>query len=76
MPRYYFHVHDGKDILDQIGTELPNDEAAESAAIVSAGEMLKDLDGDFWKESSWRMEVLDESGALVCQLKMSATSRR
>jgi hypothetical protein len=76
MPRYFFHVHDGKDMPDNVGTNFPNDEAAENEAVVLAGEMLKELDGDFWNESNWRLEVLDESGAQVCQLEVLANSRR
>lgn len=76
MPRYFFHVHDGEDLTDKEGTVFPDDQAAESEAVVLAGEMLKDLDGDFWKESVWQMEVLDEDGAQVCRLQMTANSRR
>jgi hypothetical protein len=72
MPRYFF----GKDMPDKTGTDFPNDEAAENEAVVLTGEMLKDLDGDFWNEGNWCLEVLDESGAQVCQMEVLANSRR
>ena len=68
MPRYFFNVHDGRDIPDETGTVLPGPEAARNQAVIAAGEMLKDLDGKFWSASEWRMRVTDEQGATVCTL--------
>jgi hypothetical protein len=48
LPRYYFHVHDGEESPDLVGTELADDAAARSEAIVTAGSVLKDLGSDFW----------------------------
>jgi hypothetical protein len=68
MPRYFFHVHDGKDILDLVGTELPSPDAARAAAVIACGEALSDLGEDFWKSKEWTMRVVDEAGAKVCEL--------
>jgi hypothetical protein len=57
MPRFFFHVADGKDILDTEGTE---------------GELLRDLGGKFWNRSEWQLRVQDEAGAKVCTLTLSA----
>ena len=44
MPRYYFHMRDGHEHLDEVGTELLDDDAARAQAIVASGEALRDLD--------------------------------
>ena len=74
MARYFFHVRDGTDKPDSEGTDLPNDGAARSEAVVAMGEALKDLDGRFWESREWRMVVTDITGATVCTLKVSATT--
>src|SRR5215207_10035475 len=44
MPRYFFHVIDGDEMLDTVGTVLAGETEARAEAIVVSGEMLKDLD--------------------------------
>ena len=41
MPRYFFHVIDGKDLPDNVGTVLANADEARAEAIVLSGAMLK-----------------------------------
>jgi hypothetical protein len=48
MPRYFFHVIDGEEIIDGEGTMLAGVNEARAEAIVVSGEMLKDLGGKFW----------------------------
>jgi hypothetical protein len=33
-----------------------------------AGEMLRDADGAFWDDSSWRLDVTDELGLILCTI--------
>jgi hypothetical protein len=78
MPAYFFNVHDGQHPLEQDpsdldGTVLPDPEAARSAAVVLAAELLKDLDGKFWCGGDWTMVVTDEQGATVCSLRFSGS---
>lgn len=70
MPRYFFHIHDGEDWPDPEGTELPSPDEARSQAVVVCGEMLKDLEGKFWNDHEWQMEVKDWHGATVCVLNV------
>ena len=42
MPRYFFHVQDGKDIPDTEGTVLADHKAARIEAIATSGAMLRD----------------------------------
>ena len=41
MPRYSFHVHEGKDMPDKEGLDMPGDEEARTEAVRTAGEMLR-----------------------------------
>jgi hypothetical protein len=72
VPRYFFNVHDGKDLPDDRGTELANREEARQQAIVSAGEMVRETTRKYLRGDVWEMHVTDELGATVCMLRSSA----
>lgn len=72
MPRYFFHVRDGAEILDHEGVALAGIAEARSQAVVAAGEMLKEWEGEFWKGEDWRMWVTDETGGALFALRFSA----
>ena len=55
MPRYFFHVIDGKEIIDNEGTVLAGVDEARAEAIVVSGEMLRDLGGKFWGNGQWQI---------------------
>lgn len=60
MPRYYFHVHDGHSVLDDVGLDLPDIFAARAAAIELSREILKqDLMDPFLHRHSWHVEISD-----------------
>jgi hypothetical protein len=69
VPRYFFHVHDGRDIPDEEGVELSGPEEARNQAVTACGEALKDLGGEFWESAIWTMTVKDRQGNVVCELK-------
>jgi hypothetical protein len=69
VPRYFFHVHDSVDIIDKEGTEFPSLEEARGEAVVTAGEILREVGRKFWKSPEWRMWVTDEAGETVCAIK-------
>ena len=48
MPRYFLNSDDRRYPPDQDGIILAGPDNALSRAIVLAGEMLKDIDGQFW----------------------------
>jgi hypothetical protein len=75
MPRYFFHVHDDVDIIDNEGTELSGSDEARAEAVVAAGEMLRDVGGRFWNSRDWRLWVTDDAGQTVCALRFSAEQR-
>jgi hypothetical protein len=55
VPRYFFHVHDSVDLLDNDGTELAGPDEARVQAVVTAGELLRDVGGRFWNSPEWRL---------------------
>lgn len=60
MPRYFFHVHDGGSVPDDLGLNLPDIDAARTAAIELSREILRsETVGPFQDYSSWRIEVSD-----------------
>ena len=71
MPRYFFHVHDGAERRDREGTDFRNPREARSHAVVALGELMRDLDGEFWCGShEWVMTVVGEEGERVCVLRV------
>ena len=74
MPRYFFHVLDGRALLDREGTELPNLASARSEAVRTAGEILSEMDGS-WTGTAWRMSVADEEGIVLLTLDFMATDK-
>lgn len=65
MPRYHFHSADGSRDPDPEGTELPDDAAAQLAAVQFAGEVLRDDPDKLWQAGQWRVEVTDDAGVLL-----------
>ena len=72
MPRYFFHVRDSHEAIDKTGTELAGPDEARVQAVAAAGEMVRDIGGEFWDSGTWRMWVTDEAGRTVCALTFSA----
>jgi hypothetical protein len=72
MPRYFFHVIDGRFIVDRDGTQLADLQAARVMAIQTAGEMIQDAGREFWDGTEWQMHVTDEGQKTVLKLSFSA----
>jgi hypothetical protein len=72
MPRYFFHVIDGHNIIDNEGTEFPNLRHARAEAIRLAGAILRDEGDTFWDGTEWHMNVTDVAGQSVLKLRFSA----
>ena len=73
MSRFFFHVFDGQDMLDDVGTELPDIAAVRREALATAGQILQEEDDAFWSGEDWRMHVVDEAGQEVLTLRFRAT---
>ena len=68
MPKFFFDF-DGEP-NDEIGVELADRRDARSQAIVTAGEMLRDIDGKL-SEKEWKMRVRNILGETVLELRFS-----
>jgi hypothetical protein len=76
MPRYFFHVHDGQEMPDREGVELPGLDEARMQAITTAGEIIRQHPDVIWNAGEWQMDVTDETGAPVFTLRFSAEDRQ
>jgi len=72
MPRYFFHVIDGVETIDNEGTVLANVDEARAEAIVLSGAMLRDAGGKFWNNGQWQLRVTDAGGNKICALTFAA----
>ena len=72
MPRYFFHVIDGRNVADNIGTVLPGLQEVRTEAIRTAGAILRDEGDRFWNGPEWQMNVTDDTGQSVLKLRFSA----
>lgn len=61
MPRYFFNIRNLGTVADKFGEELPNDKAAWREATAIAGEIFKDISGEFRPGRELKLEVTDEN---------------
>jgi hypothetical protein len=60
MPRYYFHILNGRELYDEVGVELADLNAAKAQAVKFAGEALKsEQPTDIWQGIKWGVKVTD-----------------
>jgi hypothetical protein len=71
MPRYYFHLYQGSQLIaqDETGYECPNDEEARQFARLSRG--LVALDPILSSGREYRLEVVNDAGRSVYRLPVS-----
>ena len=79
MPRYYFHVLNGKKLIDDVGIELTDIEAAKAEVVKYAGTVLmSEQPTDMWKGIAWEMKVTDapspDEGRTYLTLKLTAAA--
>jgi hypothetical protein len=55
-PRYFFDFHNCLLGCDEIGEELPNDEAAWREATIFTGQLFKEIDGKLGPGDSWKFK--------------------
>lgn len=68
MPRYYFHLYQGSQLIaqDETGYECPNDEEARQFVRLSKGLVALDPFLSSWPE--YRFEVVNDAGRSVFRL--------
>src|SRR5215218_8889949 len=68
MPRYFFHVIDGREIIDREGLELSGLKEVRAEAIRTAGAILRDEGDKFWNGT-------DAAGQSVLKIRFSADNQ-
>lgn len=68
MPRYFFHVQDGRDYPDLQGTELLDLKAARNEALRFAAALLLDHAETFWASGEWKLRVTNDSDLTLFEL--------
>ena len=72
MPRYFFHIIDGKDLPDLEGSLHADLSAARIEAVRYSAEVLKEMPDRFWNAEEWTMTVEDHNRAPLFSLKFFA----
>ena len=65
MPRYFFHLYDDLDVLDEEGLELADLAAAEGAGLQNARDMAAESVKNGHLTLHHRVEIADEQGKVL-----------
>jgi hypothetical protein len=65
MPRYFFHIHDAADLIDEDGLELPSAEVAKWEALRGARGLAAEQVLAGRLSLNDRIDVADETGAVI-----------
>lgn len=76
MPRYFFHLCDGTDDIDEQGHELLDDDAARLEAVRYGGGLIKDDPALLLRDQNLRINVTDEERNLRFAIVMIAVDAR
>jgi hypothetical protein len=72
MPRFYFHLNDGTEHPDRLGSDLPGLEAVREYAAAYLGELLRESGGSVLNGDDWRLNVTDEAGLVLLTIHIFA----
>jgi hypothetical protein len=72
MPRYFFHVIDGRTAMDTVGTQLAGIDEARAQAVVTATELLRRSSDTIWNGCPWQMTVANAAGDTLLNLRFAA----
>jgi len=74
MPRYYFHLTDGKTVLNNHqGIDLPGNAAARADAVALAGDLRRGEKMPGWKWDGWFVAIMDQHGHKVDEVPIADT---
>lgn len=71
MARYFFHINNGANFIDEVGTEVASFEGVRPIAIKTAAGIMGD-DVTYHAGGSISLEVVAEGGEIVLTLVMTA----
>jgi len=72
VPRYFFNIIDRSAQPDAEGFEFPDIYAAQEAAVRFCGEIIKEMDGKFWEQPNWQLQVTGHDKKLLLTFTFSA----
>ena len=73
MPRYYFHLTNGRDVLsNHKGVDLPGDAAARTDAVALARDLKSGLAMQGGEWNGWFVAIVDEHGRKVDDVPIAA----
>jgi len=70
MPQYFFHVFNGKAMIDRVGLDMADMDAVRLEAIRTSGQILSN-DGYTWRGQAWSMIVVDAADNVVLSTRFS-----
>ncbi len=77
MPRYFLHVREAGDLVeDPDGTEFPDEAAVRKEAVEAAREIMAEHIRKGLDVSGWSFEVVDEDGRPVMSVPFSEAVQR
>ena len=72
MPRYYFHLTDGEQVLDNHqGLDLPGEAAARDDALALARDLKRGNVMPGWDWEGWFVSIVDEEGHKIDELPIA-----
>ncbi len=70
MPRYFFHIHNDIDTIDEEGTELPDPDAARALGFDEARNLAAEsIKTEGHLVLDHRIDIIDESGQEVASIR-------
>ena len=74
MPRYFFHILNGKKLIDDVGVEMADIEALKVEAVKFAGTILmSEKPTDMWDGIPWEMKVTDRPSPIEGRTYLTLT---
>jgi hypothetical protein len=72
MPRYYFHLTDGEQVLDNHqGIDLPGNAAARTDAVALARDLKHGSTMGGWDWTGWFVAIVDEQGNKIDEVPIA-----
>ncbi len=68
MSRFFFHVHDGRSLMDDLGAEFGSLADARQFAARYASDLIRDQPDLFWSEEEWKIDIADIDGLVFSTL--------
>ncbi len=72
VPLFFFQISHAAESFPQTELDLPNPDSAWEQATVTAGEVLRDLNGKFRPGTELRLDVADDSRKTIFSLRIIA----